>query len=1119
MKKIISLLLIAVMVLGMCVSVSAIDLENYTLIDSAYSPELDMYVVMAKNFSASGHTTQLYRSTDRIHWTSCIKNPRDGRNYANTHSRQELVWWEKEKVFVAQLGGITFTSSDGERWVQSSVISGSNGVIETDGEKLLIGAGRNMKIAHNTIDEMENITVSSNSNVYIKAAALSSAQETYIGIDGSTYGGSTYQLSGEERKLSTASPALKQTPIDSVKVPGQDKWLVVLNGMASYSILNSYDKADNIIPKTENGENSENITGIGAGDKYAIVGTAEGNLLYAPISEIENKDTVWNEVIQIEKNDSLGEIRSITKGKNGFLIGVSANEVFTLFETEEGVRLVDETKMYVESDTDKIETPQNGSIKTEVSITVRNGFGKDITSEILSVTCDDASNDVTAKWDGKKLVLDITDTADGIKTFTVSHANYQSRTFEILFVKESDVDIEGRKEIAYPQTGNMPLTFKYTPVVYGSNGEKMDRKASIELVSAPSGITFDPSKNEITTTDEAESGEIILKVTSDGKLNNTKDITIKVSLQSIISISVTTDVDSMIIPDYGKREIISNAEAVDQLDIAYDGVLVKWSIEGDNEGIEINEDTGVITINQNANRGNIFVVATYEENKKTLVGKKELVFTWSDNRIIKEDLAKIENEITTDKDLTFNLITDDETKLTWKSLDESIISSEGVIKRSAKADQKVNVVVTAKKNAAESSKNISVTVLRKMNISDISDFENDTEIENGTVTNEEAHNGEKSLSVNKNFSFKVTLEENSMYMYEAYVKAPQNVTLAVSNGNKSAAVSGKNDWQRIVTDSYYSKSGKNLEETLTFTSNEDFYIDDIVVRDITPEYENAADAVKKAEYTKSKTDVDNAQKILNDFYDVPSKKELQDRLNRINTNSGGSNSGGGGNGSSGGSSSGKNPSVIPPVRNTAGTAIIGTGATENNQEVIEDYLLVFKDLKGHWAKDDIEAMADLDIVSGVTENSFNPEADITRAEFTKLIVKTMGLSEAEYENTYYDVISDDWYAGFVQSAKNEGYITGYDGFFRPNDYITREEIAKVIVAAYYKKANKTLEQGAAVYFTDIPEISAWAYDYIAAASKEGFINGVTELRFAPKQRATRAQAVVMLKRLYDKLEA
>ena len=96
-------------------------------------------------------------------------------------------------------------------------------------------------------------------------------------------------------------------------------------------------------------------------------------------------------------------------------------------------------------------------------------------------------------------------------------------------------------------------------------------------------------------------------------------------------------------------------------------------------------------------------------------------------------------------------------------------------------------------------------------------------------------------------------------------------------------------------------------------------------------------------------------------------------------------------------------------------------------------------------------------------------------------------------------------------------MNGYDGLFNPYRLITREEIAKTVVSAYNLKANKQLERGKSLYFNDIDQISSWAYDYIAEAADMGFVNGVTEELFVPKRQATRAEAAVMLKRVYDEL--
>ena len=74
-------------------------------------------------------------------------------------------------------------------------------------------------------------------------------------------------------------------------------------------------------------------------------------------------------------------------------------------------------------------------------------------------------------------------------------------------------------------------------------------------------------------------------------------------------------------------------------------------------------------------------------------------------------------------------------------------------------------------------------------------------------------------------------------------------------------------------------------------------------------------------------------------------------------------------------------------------------------------------------------------------------------------------------------------------------------------------------AASIKPDMPSAESRSTANFTDIENISGWAYDYVVLATREGFIKGITEDLFAPKDYATRAQAVVMLKRLYDKLNA
>ena len=173
----------------------------------------------------------------------------------------------------------------------------------------------------------------------------------------------------------------------------------------------------------------------------------------------------------------------------------------------------------------------------------------------------------------------------------------------------------------------------------------------------------------------------------------------------------------------------------------------------------------------------------------------------------------------------------------------------------------------------------------------------------------------------------------------------------------------------------------------------------------------------------------------------------------------------------------------------------------------------FTDTAGHWAEADIADMAARGIVTGVTATTFEPDRNITRAEFATLIVKALKLNS----NTpagFSDVGNGEWHYPYVNAAANAGLIAGYDGQFRPDDPITREEMA-VIIARTYSFLGHTPQSGSAERFSDRDDISDWAYPSVDTATSAGLIAGMTVDTFVPQENATRAQAASILKRLLD----
>ncbi len=182
----------------------------------------------------------------------------------------------------------------------------------------------------------------------------------------------------------------------------------------------------------------------------------------------------------------------------------------------------------------------------------------------------------------------------------------------------------------------------------------------------------------------------------------------------------------------------------------------------------------------------------------------------------------------------------------------------------------------------------------------------------------------------------------------------------------------------------------------------------------------------------------------------------------------------------------------------------------------------FSDIEGHWAQEDIELLANKLIVSGRTADEFDAQGNITRAEFTALLVRSLGLSLVDGNADFTDVDADDWFAAEVATAAQAGIISGYeDGTFRPNAKITREELASLVIRGLtFAGANKELtseEQAAQLSkFNDADSIVAWADADVAAAVEAGIVLGRTEDTFVPKATATRAEAVAMIQRFLVK---
>jgi hypothetical protein len=179
----------------------------------------------------------------------------------------------------------------------------------------------------------------------------------------------------------------------------------------------------------------------------------------------------------------------------------------------------------------------------------------------------------------------------------------------------------------------------------------------------------------------------------------------------------------------------------------------------------------------------------------------------------------------------------------------------------------------------------------------------------------------------------------------------------------------------------------------------------------------------------------------------------------------------------------------------------------------------FSDLpSSHWAAALIQELCQKDMIKGYPGGIFSPENSITRAEFTKLIVKAAGLGEVKPpEPTFVDVKPGDWYYGYVEAAAGAGLVTGTETReFLPNEKITREQLAVILVRGMHREAAAQADADPKTEFADDREIALWARGSVFDAVQEGLVSGYPDNTFRPQNSATRSEACAMVSRYLNK---
>ncbi len=208
---------------------------------------------------------------------------------------------------------------------------------------------------------------------------------------------------------------------------------------------------------------------------------------------------------------------------------------------------------------------------------------------------------------------------------------------------------------------------------------------------------------------------------------------------------------------------------------------------------------------------------------------------------------------------------------------------------------------------------------------------------------------------------------------------------------------------------------------------------------------------------------------------------------------------------------GRKPTFVPEVEPDSGWTL--RGWRMDSGELVSDPTQIIIGGDTVFTAEYIE-LEKYQFLSGYDDGTVRPAADVTRGEFTRMLVDAvLGYNpeiDAKYANPFWDVGENRYYRDYIAYAYFYGVTIGYtDGTFRPDEPISRAEAASMLARAINVVPLSDGER-----FTDVDN-SRWYSGFINALNKAGVVNGYKDGTFRPENSLTRAESVALLVRVGD----
>jgi spore germination protein YaaH len=169
----------------------------------------------------------------------------------------------------------------------------------------------------------------------------------------------------------------------------------------------------------------------------------------------------------------------------------------------------------------------------------------------------------------------------------------------------------------------------------------------------------------------------------------------------------------------------------------------------------------------------------------------------------------------------------------------------------------------------------------------------------------------------------------------------------------------------------------------------------------------------------------------------------------------------------------------------------------------------------HWAYQQINAASSIGFMNGMGDGSFGIGQNVTRSQFVSMLVRMFGwqkISSAVTPSFQDNTDTSQWYYSDIETAVANGAIKTDSGRFRPEDNITREEMAVMLIRALGYDTLAAEAENMSSPFTDVTSNKG----YITVAYDFGIVSGKAPNQFEPNGTALREEAAAMMMRCYDK---